>query len=296
MAHRLVALADGQASALVAGFDYNSDGPLVLCLHGFPDTAQTFQSQLTAFKAAGYRVLAPMLRGYELCSLSTDHNYRLDSLVKDIPAILDDLGEQRAFLIGHDWGAAIAYLAAARYPDRIRGLVTLALPYPPRLRPLLHTFPNQIFKSWYMLFFQLRGLSDWTLQWQDWALIRKLWRDWSPGYILPEDYWAELRQIFEQPGVAQAMLAYYRQNASLDIFLGLRTPDALKPHSICVPTLALCGAEDGCMDARLHARSHNFGDFPAGARIETLSNAGHFLHLEQPKTVNRLILEFFTKA
>ena len=124
-------LANGQLSfsALTAGFDVNAGRPLVLCLHGFPDNADTYRFQMPALAAAGYRVVAPMLRGYEPSSQPADGDYSLSSLAQDVIAWLDDLGEDRVYLVGHDWGAAISYVAAALAPERFLSIATIAVPH-----------------------------------------------------------------------------------------------------------------------------------------------------------------------
>lgn len=269
------------------------DGPLVLCLHGFPDNPTTFRHQSRALAEAGYRVVVPTLRGYEPSSQPANHDYALTTLAQDVLAWMDHLNAPTAHLIGHDWGAAIAYVAAAQAPHRFETLVTLAVPHAARLTEGVRKIPSQLLKSWYMLFFQLRGLAERVLSWGDWALIQKLWRDWSPGYVLTEEAWSSLRSTFEAPGVKEAMLAYYRQNASPRTMTAPPDPELT---TIEVPTLAITGADDGCMDTRLYDHVFHERDFPRGLRVERLEGAGHFAHLEQPQRVNALIVEWLERS
>jgi len=268
-------------------------GPLVLCLHGFPDDASTFRQQSGALVHAGYRVVAPTLRGYEPGSQPSDGNYRIESLAGDVIAWLDCLGEEKVHLVGHDWGAVIAYVACAGAPERFHSLTALGIPYPARFTTLgTRKLPTQLLKSWYMMFFQLPTLPEWAIRRADWALLQRLWKSWSPGFELPASHWAALRETFEAPGVAEAMLAYYRQNVSPAILLGLASSPVNSLREVPVRTLAISGAEDGCMDTRLYDYTMLEQDFPAGLRVERIVDAGHWAHLERPAEVNRLVLDW----
>ena len=279
-------------SAIADGLTAHPDGPVVLCLHGFPDNARSFRFQLPAFAAAGYRSIAPTLRGYEPSSQPADGDYSLATLGRDVIAWIDDLGVDKVHLVGHDWGAAITYVAGALAPERFHSLTTIAVPHAARLAEGIRKVPIQLRNSWYMSFFQLRGISDWRVERDDWALVRRLWKDWSPDFELPEDEWASLRATFAAPGVKPAMLAYYRQNASPAVILGIRKTEAMRLTTVPVRTLALTGADDGCMDTRLYDHVFAAEDFPSGIRVERLAGAGHFTHQEKPDEVNRLVLDW----
>ncbi len=268
----------------------------VLCLHGFPDHAWTFKPQLQALSKAGFWALAPMMRGYEPTSQPQNNDYSLIAMAHDVLAWLDELDIERAHLVGHDWGAAVGYTVCGLAPERFATLTTIAVPHSARMVEALPQVPSQLLKSWYMLFFQTGPLARWAVAAGDWALVRWLWKRWSPSYTLSSHQWQALRQTFNAPGVRQAMLAYYRQNASPDIMLGLRTPKAMTLKRIDVPTLAITGQQDGTIDTQLHELTLRPDDFPAGVRIERLSGAGHFAHLEAPQEVNALILEWIGGA
>ncbi|MCP5026893.1 MAG: alpha/beta hydrolase [Actinomycetia bacterium] len=267
-----------------------ADGELVLCLHGFPDTPSTFRNQITAFADAGFTVVAPRLRGYEPSSQPADGDHGLMALAADVIGWLDDLGVEQAHLVGHDWGAVIAYVVAAHHPHRVHTATALAIPPLARIPSAVRRLPRQLARSWYMTFFQIPKLADQSLQARHWKLMRRLWRTWSPGYTMAPEEWAELETTFEQPGVVASALAYYRQNATPPIMLGLRHPPAMSEATITVPTLIVNGSDDACMDRRLFALSIHDDDFPAGVEHVEVSGAGHFLHLEQPELVNELIL------
>jgi pimeloyl-ACP methyl ester carboxylesterase len=271
-------------SALEAGA-----GPVVLCLHGFPDNARSFRFQLPALADAGFRAVAPTLRGYEPSSQPADGDYHIVRMAEDVVGWIDDLGASRVHLVGHDWGAVIGYAAAVLAPDRLLSLTTLAIPHPGRLQEGIRKLPSQLRKSWYMLFFQLRGIADRAVAARDQALIEKLWRDWSPGWSLPRDEMAEVKRTLAQPGVRRAALGYYR--AMFDRrSAAARETAALLDRPIPVATLAFTGALDGCMDSRLHDLVMHDEDFPAGVEVVRLADAGHFLHQEKPDAVNARLL------
>lgn len=280
-------------SALAAGL-----GPgVTLCLHGFPDCARSFRHQLPALAAAGYRAIAPTLRGYEPSSQPPDGDYHIVRMAEDVVGWIDDLGIERVELVGHDWGAVIAYAVAALAPERLSSLTTLAIPHPGRLRTHgIPKLPSQIRKSWYMLFFQLRGLADWVVERDDWAFIERLWRDWSPGWAPPADELAAVKRTLAQPGVKRAALGYYRAMFSPGGGAAARDTARLLSSPIPVRTLALTGALDGCMDTRLHDWTMKPEDFPAGVEVVRVDDAGHFLHQEKPELVNGRLLDWLGRT
>ena len=156
-------------------------GPLLLCLHGFPDHAHTFRHQLKHFSAAGYRVVAPFMRGYAPTTSSEGATFYVADLAHDVVELVKSLGAGRATLLGHDWGAHAAYGAAVLAPEMFDRIVTLAVPYGPGLREAFVTSPEQQRRSWYVFFFQSR-LAEAALAYDDHALVERLWRDWSPGW------------------------------------------------------------------------------------------------------------------
>ncbi len=275
-----------------AGFDMNPEGDVVVFLHGFPDDRSTFRHQLHALAEAGHRAIAVSLRGYEPSSIPADGDVSLVRLADDVIAWADDLGVDRVHVVGHDWGAAIGGVTAARHPDRLRSLTMIAVPHVARIPIGVRRVPVQLVKSWYMTFFQLRGVAEWAVSARDWWLVRRLWRRWSPGYDLADVDWLRLRERFELPGVKSSMLAYYRQNATPPVLLGLRRTEAMKLTTIDVATLAITGADDGCIDTRMFDHTMSADDFSSGVRVERIADAGHFVHLERPDVVNTLLLDW----
>ncbi len=278
-------------SALAAG-----QGEVVLCLHGFPDNMRSFRFQLPTLAAAGYRAVSPMIRGYEPSSQPADGDYHLIRMAEDVVGWIDELGEERVHLVGHDWGALISYATAAYAPHRLRSLTTLAIPHPGRLRTDgIAKLPSQLWNSWYVFFFQLRGLADLVVEARDWAFIEKLWRDWSPGWELPSAELDHVKRTLAQPGVKRAALGYYR--AMLNPFSGAaKDTEKLLSAKTPVRTLAFTGALDGCMDTRLHDVAMVDGDFPAGMEVARVAGAGHFLHQEKPEEVNRLLIDWLGRG
>jgi pimeloyl-ACP methyl ester carboxylesterase len=267
------------------------EGPVVLLLHGFPDTHHTWQYQIEALVAAGYRCIAPVMRGYESSSQVSDGNYTIDSIASDVAGWLDHLGVDKAHLVGHDWGAVMSYAAACKYPDRFYSLTTLAIPHMVTYSKALSRLPIQYLNSSYMLFFQLRGLADWVVRRSDFSFLKFLWRRWSPGWHWPESVFDDVRHTFSQPGVVKASLGYYRSMFSRKH----KQTSASSSGVIKVPTMAMTGVKDGCMDTRVFKGMEQSSRFTSEIRVESVQNAGHFLQLEQPEHINKLLISWLNK-
>ncbi|MFT3922039.1 MAG: alpha/beta hydrolase [Myxococcales bacterium] len=266
-------------------------GPLVLCLHGFPDTSFTFRHLLPALAAAGYRAVAPALRGYDpACMPPSLGDAHAVEVARDALAIVEALGESRAHLIGHDWGAVASYLAAALAPEPWSSVTTLAIPHPLGIVENLHRLPRQARHSWYMLFFQLPAIAERAVAARDFALIEQLWRTWSPSYRAEPAELAQLKQAFRQPGVVPASLAYYRNMFALT-GKPARTAMALLKGVIQPPVLAISGSEDGCIDTRMFGLAMGPERF-SSVVVEQLLGLGHFMHLEDPARIAARIVSW----
>lgn len=266
--------------------------PLALLLHGYPDTAWTWRHLGPYLAARGWRAVAPFMRGYAPTALAPDGGYQIGALVRDTVAAHGALGgDERAVLVGHDWGAAAAYATDAFAPGLFRRVVTLAVPPGPVLlaqlispRELLRNaglLPRQLRRSWYMGFQQL-PFSESVLG----QLIPKLWRDWSPGYDATEDV-AHVLAALDTPARRTAALRYYR--ALLQPWERRRSYSAEAPSEMRLgpaPTLYLHGENDGAMLAELARRAREL------VTTEIVPGVGHFLQLEAPERVNALIAEF----
>ena len=265
------------------------DGPIVLCLHGFPDNAGSFRHQLPALAEAGYRAISLTLRGYEPGAIPADGDDTMETIATDILAATESLDTGPVHLIGHDWGAAVAYVATSAAPERFKSLTVMAVPHAGRFAREGLRIPKQLRLSWYMGFFNIPWLSDWVVQRQDYAFIRKLWRDWSPGWQPEPGVLDSVIQTLSQPGVRSAALGYYRAALSIKALL-VSAEEAHYP--VPVPTLALSVERDGCIASEVFEQLMVAQDFPKGLTFSRIAEAGHFLHQEQPEQVNREILDW----
>lgn len=266
-------------------------GPLALCLHGFPDHARSFRHQLDALAGAGYRAVAPFMRGYAPSGGAEDGCYQSAALAQDGVALMEALGGGPAVVFGHDWGAVAAYGIAILAPEKVSRLITAAVPHGPAfLNALLGNYDQQR-RSWYMFFFQT-PFADVALAHDDYAFIERLWRDWSPNWSFPTEEMEALKAVFREPGVASAALGYYRAmfNPALQDPALAELQNRMMLDPIDVPALMLHGADDGCMGAELVEGMAAF--FPRGLRTEIVPGTGHFLHQEDPTRVNALVLDF----
>lgn len=269
-------------------------GPLVLLVHGFPDLPDTWKPLLGALAQAGYRAVAVTCRGYESSSQPADNNYQLTALADDVGAWLDCLDANQAHLVGHDWGASIAYAAAASHPQRFASLCTMAVPQTGRFAATMARSARQLWLSRYIVMFQFRGLAERIVAAREFTYVDELWQRWSPGWDYDKNLTRAVRQRFAEPGVLAAVLAYYRQGIDSKTAEG-KLARQLSLQPVPVPTLALHGDRDGCINPEVFRQSMVPADFPAGLQVKTLKNCGHFLHLEQPELTNRLLLDWLAQ-
>jgi len=274
-----------RANGIEFAYLNEGEGPLLLLLHGFPDTAWSFAPLLPRFAAAGYRAVAPFMRGYAPTSLAPDGDYRTTTLAADIVALIQALGEERAFVVGHDWGAATTYIAATLHPQHFKKIVCAAVPHPRRF--LFWPSLRQLRRSRYMGFFQLRGIPERVITANDFRWLRALIREWSPGWNISETEFAPLRAVFSDPRRLAAALAYYRQMPASLVEPASRRA-LFKP--IVVPTLAIRGGRDGCIGPEMFEGQESF--FSAEYRLLTLNGAGHFMQYEQPQAFVDAVVEF----
>lgn len=259
---------------------------LVLCAHGFPDDARSFREQVGLLVGLGFRVACPTMRGYAPSGVSKSGRYDAEMLGRDLVALADKLSPDKPVrLIGHDWGAVAGYAATALAPSRFSHLVTIAVPHVRATLKRLLT-PAQARRSWYMFYFQLKGIAERGLAKDDFALIDRLWRDWSPSYdARPEDL-ASIKQGIRDR--VEHVIGYYRAFFSAGSLLG-RSRELLLRETV-VPTLYLHGEEDGCIGVELLSGMEKY--FRRGVDVRRIPRAGHFVHLEQPQLVNPLLGAF----
>jgi pimeloyl-ACP methyl ester carboxylesterase len=285
-------ITEGRITANDVEFGYleAGEGPLALCLHGFPDSAWTWRHLLPALAGAGYRAVAPFMRGYAPTSVPADARYQTAVLALDACALHDALGgDGEAVIIGHDWGAMATYIAANHEPERWRRVVAMAVPPAGAVAGGFLTYA-QLKRSWYMFFFQ-HGLADIVVGMSDLEFIDGLWADWSPGYDASEDL-PHVKDALRDPANLAAALGYYRATlGNVGVDPALDAVQAKGGDATSQPTLYVHGRDDGCMGIEVAEAAPSFLT-SAGSRMEVVDGAGHFLQLEQPDVVNRLVLDF----
>ena len=268
-------------------------GPLALCFHGFPDSPHSYRHLIQELAAAGYRAVAPFLRGYAPTSIPADQDYETSTLARDVSGLHEALGGgPDAVLIGHDWGAGIVYCGASFEPERWRSCVAMSIP-PLAVFGQVGFGYEQLKREFHFWFFQM-AVADTVILADDMAFIDCLWKDWSPGF----DATAELGYVKKSLGTAEnlsAALGYYRalfNPAEFGTPAGLAKQGPIWGRPLTQPTLYLHGDDDGCV--ALDEKS--IADVPTylgpGSRAELVPGAGHFLLQEKPAEVNARILEF----
>lgn len=285
----------GETTANGLHFSYLEQGcgPLVLLLHGFPDNAHSWEYQITALAGAGYRAVAPFLRGYPPSQLPVDGYFDLATLATDIRCLVDALNDGNpCYLIGQDWGAAISYAVLAAYPAHIRRAVILAVPHPLEVRRTLRKSPRHVLRSFHWFLFQLPWLPEALCKANDFAFIEFLWKLWSPAYH-DRAHVAQVKRMLAQPGAMGASLAYYRAMMNpRKADPSLAAVSARLADRITTPTRVLCGSQD--MRSEMLGRQHDLFAGPYDWGI--VEGAGHFLHREQPAAVNASILEWLGRT
>ena len=255
-------------------------GPLVLCLHGFPDTAYSFTGLMDVLAEHGYHAVAPFLRGYYPSGLAADNDYSIPAVAQDVLALIDALGDGQASVIGHDWGGFAAYTAANISPEKIHRLVVMSVPH-------MHcpAFSlSQLKKSWYVMLFQLPWLPEWLVAKNDFAFIDQLYRGWSPNWNEQHFDLAPIKQSLGFAGGLAAALAYYRT-----MIRGAKAEHReIMSQPTTVPALWIVGEADGCVGLDQFAGIEKA--FTHRFELLTIEGVGHFVHREAPELVENKIL------
>ncbi len=269
-----------RANGLDIAYLEEGRGPLVLLLHGFPDTPQTWDRTRPALAANGFRAVSPFLRGYAPTAIPADGDYTADALARDAAALIEALGETEAIVVGHDWGASAAYGVANLFPERVRFLATIAIPHPASIRPSL----GLAWKGRHFFLLRRRGAAD-RVRANGFAHVDELVRRWSPAWDVPPDETRAVKEVFAKPGCLEAALGYYRA-------VGLR-PSASQVAPIRMPAVAFAGATDFAFGPAAFERARPW--YRDRYEVVTLPG-GHFLHREHPERFHEELLRRLPRA
>ncbi|MFL5826775.1 MAG: alpha/beta fold hydrolase [Thermoleophilaceae bacterium] len=263
------------------------EGPLVVLLHGFPEFWYSWRNQIDALVEAGFRVVAPDMRGYNLSDKPPGVKaYDTDVLAADVAGLIRERGAERAFLVGHDWGAAVAWVTAMNHPDVVEKLAILNVPHPRRFLEALRS-PRQLRKSWYMFFFQIPWLPERLERLGRHRFFRSGLQEAKPGAFSNEDI-ERYVEAWEQPGALTGSINYYRAAFR-------RTPKQaearLKP--VQAPTRVIWGEKDRYIGRELAEPPR--ADVPQLDQVYRLPDASHWVQHDEPQRVSELLIEFFTR-
>jgi|SRR5215469_5144239 len=275
--------------AAVAG-----DGPLLLMLHGFPESWYSWRYQLRALSPS-YKCVAPELRGYgESDAPRGVQNYTVEALAGDVRDLVHHFGEKRAVVIGHDWGGAIAWVASLMHPEVVERLVVLNCPHPRQMRRCLRSNFRQLARSWYIFFFQLPWLPELAMRAGNFWLPMRAIRG---GAVRKEAFTdADLehfRQALSRPYALSAALNYYRALARRD-FMSDPPASHWLARTVQAPTLLIWGEQDIALTKELTYGMEDL--FEREFEIKYVPDSGHWVQQEKPELVSRLILDFLSRA
>jgi pimeloyl-ACP methyl ester carboxylesterase len=289
-----------EANGLQFHYLATGDGPLALCLHGFPDSPWTYRYLLPELARAGYRAVAPFNRGFAPTELPADrHHVHSSTMVADALALGEALaGGQEAVLIAHDWGAVAAWGAAGNRPEHWAHCVILNIP------PFAIFGENivkyeQIKRSFYFWYFQLQHVVEASVSADDFAFIDRIWGDWSPGYDASEDL-PLVKDCIRDPRHLQAALGYYWGQFDPTRFGSAEWADeqmaAWGSHDLQAPTLYLHGTNDGCHGMTREQVARVPDHCGPGSESELIEGVGHFMLVERPREINERIVGFLQRV
>jgi pimeloyl-ACP methyl ester carboxylesterase len=270
------------------------EGPLVVLLHGFPEMWWSWRYQIPALVEAGYRVVAPDLRGYN--ETEAKGPYDVNTLRDDVVALLDHLRAEKAIIVAHDWGGGVAWHLASTRQSRVEKLVVMNCPHPVVFSRALVSKPSQLRRSWYMFFFQLPFLPERMMtSGNGGGAVRALRGLAVDKTNFNAEEMAPFAEAITKPGRASAMIGWYRAAIRSGIRAGRKGPKELQTYEkIVVPTMLLWGMADTAL---------GYEDVVPGTEryvpaieVQTIPNCGHFVQQEQPREVNRRLLEFLKRS
>lgn len=258
-------------------------GPLVVLLHGFPEFWYSWRYQIPFLAEHGYTVVAPDLRGYN----DTDKprtGYDVATLTRDIAGLVKGLGQEKAIIVGHDWGGALAWVFAASYPQVTDRLIVMNAPHPAAMMREFRTL-SQLRKSWYIFFFQIPWLPEYMLLRNNANEIGRMLRGAAiQKSVFPREVTAKFQQAMSKPGAMTAALNYYRQ-----LFRRLPASSRDPRARVTAPTLLIWGEQDIALGIELTTGLEQWvGDL----EIKRIPDSGHWVQQEQPEKVNQFMLDF----
>ena len=258
------------------------DGEPILLLHGFPDAWFGWEAQIGPLTVAGFRVIVPDQRGYNLSDKPDGvASYQMDTLVKDILGLADAMGYERFHIAGHDFGAMVSWNLAMCCPDRIKRMVIANVPHPQVMSSYLRMHIKQMLKSWYAIFFQIPGLPEWTVKLNNWRFLISAMPD-----DLSEEEQDRYRAAWNRPGAMTGMMNWYRAF--------FRLPKKTKQFSkIQVPTLILWGKQDPHLCYEMATLSVNLCE---NGQLITFEDATHWVLQDESESVSQHMVEFFTDS
>ncbi len=275
-----------QANGLEFAYFEMGAGEPVFCFHGYPDTAHTWLPTLTILAENGYRAIAPFMRGYFPTEIPADDEYSAVELGQDVLALIQAFGYERAFVIGHDWGALASYSAANQNPSAIKKMVTVAIPHPRAIKPSL----SGLWKARHFIGYQIRSYALWRHKRNISDQVTDIFKRWSPDWKYSYHDVNPVVDALTPPGRVEAALGYYWSFGADQ--RGERNQRLRKTvlRKTEVPTLCIVGKNDGALEPS--QMKHTPAQFTGPYRYEILDGCGHFLHREKPEHFHTLVLEF----
>ncbi len=272
------------------------DGPLLLLLHGFPDFWYSWRHQIPALAEAGYHVVAPDLRGYNDSSKPRDvRAYRMQRLSADVRALIQHFGEERAVIVGHDWGGAVAWQFALRHRRRTHRLIVLNAPHPAayarNMRWGRRLNLRQLRRSWYVFFFQLPWLPEYVLARNDYRFIANVFRGAAVHKdAFPDDVIRRYKEAAAKPGALRGGINYYRASFRAGGLPRLFAGRRIELPKLEMPTLVIWGAQDAALGVELTQGMDRY--FAGPFQVKYVPDASHWVHQERPHLCNEYVREF----
>lgn len=260
------------------------DGEVVVMLHGFPECWNTWRHQIPVLAEAGYRVYAPNMRGYGLSSKPDEiDDYHVDKLIQDVDAIRRLSGAKKIHLVGHDWGAVVAWWYALNKPEHLASLSILNVPHPAAFLKVLKSKPAQLLKSWYIFYFQIPYLPELTVPFNKFFFFRNVLNRTSNRGSYDKSDFAELQKHWSIPGSLKAMINYYRS--------AIRSqPKPPNGNTVDTPTQILWGENDLALTLEM---AHLSEKYLTNGTLTTYPDATHWLAHDKPDEINQRLLSHF---